>query len=147
MVKNPPSNAGDARLIPGRGTKIPHTAEQLSLRATTTELTHFNKRARVPQTTGPMRPGAHTPQLEKRKPHAPQLERSPSAATKRPRHKERSHMPQRRFHVLQLKPNAGASLVAQWLRTCLPMQGTRVRALVQEDPTCRGATEPVRHNH
>ena len=27
------------------------------------------------------------------------------------------------------------------------MQGTRVRALVWEDPTCRGATEPVRHNY
>ena len=27
-----------------------------------------------------------------------------------------------------------ASLVAQWLRICLPMQGTRVRALVWEDP-------------
>ena len=27
------------------------------------------------------------------------------------------------------------------------MQGTRVRALVQEDPTCRGATKPVRHNY
>ena len=39
-----------------------------------------------------------------------------------------------------------ASLVAQWLRIRLPMQGTRVRALVQEDPTCRGATKPVRHN-
>ena len=40
-----------------------------------------------------------------------------------------------------------ASLVAQWLRICLPMQGTRVRALVWEDPTCRGATKPVRHNY
>ena len=27
------------------------------------------------------------------------------------------------------------------------MQGTRVRALVQEDPTCRGATKPMRHNY
>ena len=27
------------------------------------------------------------------------------------------------------------------------MQGTRVQALVQEDPTCRGATKPVRHNY
>ena len=27
------------------------------------------------------------------------------------------------------------------------MQGTRVRALVQEDTTCRGATKPVRHNY
>ena len=41
----------------------------------------------------------------------------------------------------------GASLVAQWFRICLPMQGTRVRALVQEDPTCRGATKPMRHNY
>ena len=39
-----------------------------------------------------------------------------------------------------------ASLVAQWLGICLPMQGTRVRALVWEDPTCRGATKPVSHN-
>ena len=41
----------------------------------------------------------------------------------------------------------GPSLVAQWLRICLLMQGTRVRALVWEDPTCRGATGPVSHNY
>ena len=40
----------------------------------------------------------------------------------------------------------GASLVAQWLRIHLPMQGARVRALVQEDPTCCGATKPVCQN-
>ena len=40
-----------------------------------------------------------------------------------------------------------ASLVAQWLRVCLPMQGTRVRALVWEDPTCHGAIGPVSHNY
>ena len=40
-----------------------------------------------------------------------------------------------------------ASLVVQWLRICLPMQGTWVRALVWEDPTCRGATGPVSHNY
>ena len=40
-----------------------------------------------------------------------------------------------------------ASLVAQWLRICLPMQGTWVRALVWEDPTCHGATRPVSHNY
>ena len=45
-----------------------------------------------------------------------------------------------------LKMNLGVSLVAQWLRICLPMQGTRVKALVWEDPTCRGATRPVSHN-
>ena len=37
----------------------------------------------------------------------------------------------------------GASLVAQWLRIRLTTQGTRVRALIQEDPICHGATKPV----
>ena len=46
-----------------------------------------------------------------------------------------------------LKVKEGASLVAQWLRIHMPMQGTWVRALVQEDPTCCGAAKPVRHNH
>ena len=41
----------------------------------------------------------------------------------------------------------GTSLVAQWLRICLPMQGTWLRALVREDPTCCGATKPMRHNY
>ena len=38
---------------------------------------------------------------------------------------------------------------APWLATlsCLPMQGTRVRALVREDPTCHGATKPVHHSY
>ena len=43
--------------------------------------------------------------------------------------------------------NLGTSLVAQWLRIRLPMQETPVQSLVQEDPTCRGATKPVRHNY
>ena len=47
----------------------------------------------------------------------------------------------------QIKEREWASLVAQWLRIRLPMQGTRVRALVQEDPTCHGAAKPVRHNY
>ena len=41
----------------------------------------------------------------------------------------------------------GTSLVAQWLRICLPVQGTQVRSLVQEDPTCCRATKPVSHNY
>ena len=41
----------------------------------------------------------------------------------------------------------GTSLVAQWLRICLPMQETQVQALVREDPTCHGATKPVYHNY
>ena len=50
MVKNPPSSAGDTGSSPGRGTKIPHAAGQLSPRAATTE---------------PVCSGAHAPQLEK----------------------------------------------------------------------------------
>ena len=49
VVKNQPSNAGEAGSIPGRGTKIPHAAGQLSPRAATTEPAH---------------PAAHAPQLE-----------------------------------------------------------------------------------
>ena len=48
---------------------------------------------------------------------------------------------------MKFKNILGASLVAQWLRVCLPMQGTQVRALVWEDPTCCGATGPVSHNY
>ena len=50
VVKNPPANAEDTGSIPGRGTKIPHAAGQLSPRATTTE---------------PVCSGAHEPQLER----------------------------------------------------------------------------------
>ena len=45
------------------------------------------------------------------------------------------------------KKQPRASLVAQWLRIRLPMQGTRVRSLAREVPTCRGATKPMRHNY
>ena len=41
----------------------------------------------------------------------------------------------------------GTTLVVQWLRIRLPMQGTQVRALVREDPTCRRATKPLCHNY
>ena len=51
VVKNPPSNAGDTGLIPGRGTKIPHAMGQLSLRAVTTEPACSG--ARVPQLESP----------------------------------------------------------------------------------------------
>ena len=46
----------------------------------------------------------------------------------------------------EIKDGCGASLVAQWLGLRLPMQGTRVRALVWEKPTCRGAAGPVSHD-
>ena len=46
-----------------------------------------------------------------------------------------------------IKGEIWASLVVQWLRVCLLMQGTWVRALIWEDPTCRGATGPVSRNY
>ena len=52
------------------------------------------------------------------------------------------------FFQISLKTTVqGSSLVAQWLRVCLLMQGTWVQALVWEDPTCHGATRPVSHNY
>ena len=41
----------------------------------------------------------------------------------------------------------GTSLVVQWLRICLPLQGTQVWSLVQEDPTRSRATKPVHHSY
>ena len=76
MVKNPPSNAGDAGLIPGQGTKIPHIARRLSPHTTTKEPACCNYRAHAlwslcTTTTEPMCAGACAP-----------LERSLHAATK-----------------------------------------------------------------
>ena len=48
------------------------------------------------------------------------------------------------FHAL--KTLFWTYLVVQWLRIYLPMLGPWVRSLVQEDSTCRGATEPKHHN-
>ena len=50
-------------------------------------------------------------------------------------------------HEIKKETLLGTSLVAQWLRIHLPMQETRVRSLVRDDPTCHGATKPVRHNY
>ena len=43
VVKNPPCNTGDAGLIPGQGTKIPHAEKQLSPHPATTKLTRLNQ--------------------------------------------------------------------------------------------------------
>ena len=37
-------------------------------------------------------------------------------------------------------------LVAQYIRICLTMQGTRAQSQVQKHPTCPKATKPVCHN-
>ena len=41
-----------------------------------------------------------------------------------------------------LKKYTRTSLVVEWIGIHLPVTGTRVRSLVQEDPTCHGASEP-----
>ena len=51
------------------------------------------------------------------------------------------------IHIVFLEIGGGTSLAAQWLRIRLQTQGTRVGALVQEDPTCCGATKSVSHNY
>ena len=43
--------------------------------------------------------------------------------------------------------NTRRSLVVQWLRSCLEVQGMQVRALVWEDCTRCGATKPTRHDY
>ena len=61
---------------------------------------------------------------------------------------ELSHLPV----LLEIKDKStkkqyyGASLVVQWLVISLAMQGTWVQSLVQEDPVCHRAINPVCHN-
>ena len=50
-----------------------------------------------------------------------------------------------RFH--HYKADYRTSLVVQWVRICLPTQGTWVQSLVQKHPTCHRATKPVCHNY
>ena len=47
------------------------------------------------------------------------------------------------FSILKDNKYKRTSLVSQWLRIHLPMKGTRVQALVREDPTCRRTTKPT----
>ena len=45
------------------------------------------------------------------------------------------------------KRTSRTSLVIQWLRICLPTQGTQVPSLVWEDSTCPAATKPTCYNY
>ena len=67
VVKNPPSNAEDMDLIPGQGTKIPHTPGQLSPSCATSREVH------APQLLSPR---ALEPTLHKRSPHRLRLEKA-----------------------------------------------------------------------
>ena len=84
VVKNLPSNAGDAGSIPGQGTKIPHAAGQLSPRAKATELACSQLES--PSATNYRAHVLWSPHATSReeKTRTPQLERSPHAAMKDP---------------------------------------------------------------
>ena len=45
------------------------------------------------------------------------------------------------------KKDIGTSLVAQWIRIRLLMQGTQVQSLVWKDFTCRGTSKPMCPNY
>ena len=49
--------------------------------------------------------------------------------------------------LMIMKCKFGASLVAQRERIRPPMQETRIRSLVWEDPRCCRATKPMLHNY
>jgi len=50
--------------------------------------------------------------------------------------------------VVRSKRNPRNSLVVEWIRIPLPMQGTWVRSLVWEDPIChRAYVNPVNYNY
>ena len=51
-----------------------------------------------------------------------------------------------RMILLALKTDP-QGLVAQWIRICLPVQGTQVQSLVWEDSTCHRATKPKSYNY
>ena len=73
---------------------MPHAAGQLSPRATTAELARLKERARVLQTTEPMRSGAHMPQLERENLHATTREKPERRSEELACHNERCRMPQ-----------------------------------------------------
>ena len=49
-------------------------------------------------------------------------------------------------HEERRKKHSATSLVVQWLRIHLPVQGTRVRSLAQEDPTRWEAVKLLHHS-
>ena len=47
----------------------------------------------------------------------------------------------------QKNSDVSASLIMQWIRICLPMQGPWVQSLVREYSSCLGAAKPMCHNY
>ena len=51
------------------------------------------------------------------------------------------------MYNLLLRQKPQTSLVVQWLRIRLPVQGTQVRSLVQQHFTCHRAAKPMCHSY
>ena len=51
------------------------------------------------------------------------------------------------FHSWFSRMNRETSLMVQWVRIHLSMQGTQTQSLVQEDSIGLGATKPIHHNY
>ena len=56
---------------------------------------------------------------------------------------------QSRTRLKRLSSSKGfeTSVVVQWLRICLPRQGTEVQSLVWQYPMCQGAAKPMQHGY
>ena len=50
-------------------------------------------------------------------------------------------------HLKIFNSEDGISLLVQWIRIHLQMQGTWVLSPVQEDSMCCGGTKPMHHNY
>ena len=58
-------------------------------------------------------------------------------------HKISTHKSYWHKQMIESTPTRRTSLVVQWLRIHLPMQGTHGRTLVRKASTCRGVTKPM----
>ena len=122
VVENLPANAGDTGSSPGLGrSHMPQNSwahePQLLSLRVWSLCSATGEAATVRGPRTAMKSGPRLPQLERA---LAQKRRPNTAINKKKKKKKRIH---------------------------LPMQGTRVRALVGKDPTCRGATKPLRHNY
>ena len=92
VLKNTPSNAGDAGAIPGRRAKIPHAAGQPVWHSCW---------ARAPQLESPHAADyrAHVPQLERENPHATAREKPVHRNGEPVRHNERPCVLQQRLNA------------------------------------------------
>ena len=82
----------------------------------------------------------------------PLCQRCPPTTTEQWGSGQRWHPVRRRLFVVGVETvlkisKLRASLVVQWLRIHLAMQGIWVQSVIREDPACRRATQPMHYNY